>query len=406
MRILFYAINGVGLGHAARLSVLQREIQSHRAVDCLFFSNSRHVHGLFNCPGEIVSASGKVLDGFIETVETFLPDIVVCDTYWPETIIPQLRNAGIRTVLVMRMMIAHIMGQRVLEALESFDTVLLPHHPEELRWTYRKHPSLLRLLESLPIGIVGPIARRAAAPRSEERVIFTVGGGGEWPGASRTNRIGTFLDVFSRTSAMLTQHGFPKPALAAGPLLKANRRLRAHFNLIETKSLHSEFGPNCTVVSRGGYNTCWEAISAGSSLVLCGSHQSEEDVEARGRFLYQARLGRKVPLSVRALFDAIRTARTSRERSALAKWGALVNVGVPVAVDELLGGSFLRARLPLRPTPARNAKAAHVLVWPGPRVRNELGIYRDIRATGTGLHCDGAPPFLSDYLSKLLTVFC
>lgn len=355
MKLFFYAINSVGLGHAARLSVLQKLVERRTGAECRFFSNSLHVDALFGCPGFVVKddtlagpaqRSRRILDGLSRALETFQPDVMVCDTYWPRAIVAELRRNAVRTVLVMRMMHVRIMGAQVVEALEAFDTVLIPHHPEELLWTYRKNPRLLSQIASLPVGIVGPIARRAAVPPLRREVIFTVGGGGEWPGASHANRIETFLSVFSETSALLMRHGHPKPSLAVGPLLKLDGRFQGRFNLIQTTSLHERFGPNTVIVSRGGYNICWEAIAAGSQLALCGSHQAEEDIDARCSFLEHEGLGRKVRLSARALLEAIVRPRTPRESLAAANWSRIVNGGLTVAIDEVLGGSFLRVREP------------------------------------------------------------
>ncbi|HYR84768.1 MAG TPA: hypothetical protein VE422_11880 [Terriglobia bacterium] len=353
MRVLFYATNGVGLGHVARLSILQRRFSRIPSTECRFFSDSSHVHGFFTCPGVIVpddpnesprKAGERLYDQLYRTIETFQPQVVVCDTYWPEPAILELRKNGVRTVLVQRLMNSRIMRRRLDQALDAFDTVLLPHHPEEIVWTYRRSQRLIRFLESLPLGFIGPIARKAERLPHERRVIFSLGGGGEAPVPSGSRRIGAFLKVFSETADLLIRNGYPKPVLAAGPLLRIEGPVDDRFELVRTKALYRHFGPESIVVSRGGYNTCWEAIGSRSSLVVCGPHLAEEDVEARFEFLKLKGLARRSSLSADALFKAIDQHRMPYEEEALEEWSQVVNVGLPLAMDELFGGSFLRAR--------------------------------------------------------------
>jgi predicted glycosyltransferase len=286
--------------------------------------------------------------GFGRALDAFHPDTVVCDTYWPHYPMAMLRTTGVRTILLMRLMNGRIMPGRIRTALEAFDTVLIPHHPVEVSWTYRESPRSIRDLSSEAIGFVGPIARRGrpASGSGAERVIFTVGGGGEWPGASRKNRVPTYLETFHEAAGLLIRRGNPKPVLAVGPLFDVDRRYSEHFILLRTKHLYRRFRKGSIVVSRGGYNTCWEAVAASSRLVLCGSHQSEEDVDARSRFLDHERLGRKVKLSAKALVEAIERPWTKREQLATKRWSALVNAGTEVVVNEILESRFLRSSEP------------------------------------------------------------
>ena len=351
-RILLYAVNKVGLGHAVRLSILQKRLQRRHNASCHFFTDSDHVRGLFTCPGFEAhiphDASGPqraecINRGFNRALDRVQPDTVICDTYWPPYPIARLRDAGVRTILIMRLMNPMLMPERVRTALALFDTVLIPHHPAEISRTFHRHTGAIRYLSSQSVGFVGPIARRARTRSAGAAVIFTVGGGGEWPGAGHANRIPTYLDTFFDAAGLLIRRGHPKPVLAVGPLLELDRNYSERFTLIRTKHLYRHFGEGSVVVSRGGYNTCWEAVGASSRLVLCGSHRSEEDVDARCRFLDHERLGRRVTLSVGALVDAIERPWSELERQATRRWAPLVNSGMAVLLDEVLEPRFLRA---------------------------------------------------------------
>lgn len=243
IRLLFFAVNKVGLGHAVRLSILQKQLQRKRKVSCHFLTDSDHVSGL-SCTGSEVqipgnasmTERGRLIDrGFNAALERVQPDTVICATYWPQYGIEYLRDTGVRTILLMRLMNAMIMPGRVRTAVEAFDTVLIPHHPSEISWTFHRSPGAVRYLSSQAIGFVGPIARRARTPPSTTPVIFTVGGGGEWPGAGHKNRIPTYLDTFFEAAGRLIRRGHPKPTLAVGPLFDVDRKFSEAFTLLRTK---------------------------------------------------------------------------------------------------------------------------------------------------------------------------
>ena len=356
MRLLFFAVNKVGLGHAVRLSILQKRLQREHQVNCHLFTDSDHVSGLFSCPGSearipsgaSMAQRARLIDrGFNQALDRFQPDTVICDTYWPQYPMECLRHTGVRSILLMRLMNAMIMPGRVRTALDTFDTVLIPHHPSEIAWTYKRDPKAIRYLSSQAIGFVGPIARRAPGLKTRppvSPVIFTVGGGGEWPGAGHANRIPTYLETFFEAAGRLIKRGHPKPMLAVGPLFDVDGKYAKRFTLLRTTNLYRHFGEGSVVVSRGGYNTCWEAVAASSRLVLCGSHRSEEDVDARCRFLDHERLGRRVTLSARDLVEAIEHRWSRRERQATRRWASIVNAGTRVVLNELLEPPYLRAR--------------------------------------------------------------
>ena len=109
-RILFYAINGNGLGHVVRLSIIARALMDH--ADIAFYSPCRFADRYW--PGRLFTVDDRLNDrfelnhqqrnllGFHLALNKFSPDIVVCDTFWPETIIRDLQERGIRTILVLR----------------------------------------------------------------------------------------------------------------------------------------------------------------------------------------------------------------------------------------------------------------------------------------------------------------
>jgi hypothetical protein len=471
VRILFYAINHVGLGHVARLSIIQRYLTHHRLADCHYFSESRHAAAFFNCPGILLDgehlgpkARWRLLEsGLRRAIDELRPNVLVCDTYWSEALssIPVLRQRGARAVLVLRMTDRRLMKLRLREALTEFDSILLPHHPRELRRAYRREPDLLRWLDSPEVVPIGPICRTAPRPARRAEVIFSVGAGGEWPRATKANTISSFLTAFADASRLLTDHGHVKPTLAAGAFLRVPPEIERRFNMRRTTTLHQYYGPRTIVVSRGGYNTFWEAVAARSRLVVCGSRNRLDDVKARGEFVRAEGLGRSVLPDGQAIYQAI-VDPWQIEALPTRRWSGIVNAGLPIATDEILGSTFLRAReadreyaaegtddmTALKPKRliarfedvdvhrpsdalisaarlavelgydtrlcdgrAEDNDCVRVLLWPGPRVRNELRISEEIAEkqkrgvnTGLGIHADRMPLFLTEYLLRTFSL--
>src|SRR5580698_2277183 len=99
MPTFFYAINGIGLGHIARLSVLESGLL-RQGERCSFFSPCSFAPAFFWSPGTICSAPANTTlmrKEFNDAVRAFAPDTVVCDTYWLDGEIGELKRKGIRT---------------------------------------------------------------------------------------------------------------------------------------------------------------------------------------------------------------------------------------------------------------------------------------------------------------------
>jgi predicted glycosyltransferase len=312
MPTLFYAINGVGLGHIARLSILEAGLLQ-RGERCTFFSPCSYAPAFFQSPGTVITESiepGNPVfrQKFKDAVQAFSPDTVVCDTYWPGGDIGELKRRGVRTILILRLLNRHILRDRLNEAQTEFCDILIPHSPHEVAWMYREDPALLQQLANGPFNFIGPLCRQAPEPGRDRSILFTLGGGGEQynPGVNtRANILGLYREA---ALAIKEELGL-KPVLLAGPLLPVTEDLYSAFEVIRGKSHeYTLFGPNTVVVSRGGYNTVWEAIYAGSPLILCGSYSGEEDIVTRCDYLQHDHLASFIKFDARALVHAIKEA--------------------------------------------------------------------------------------------------
>lgn len=301
-RILFYAVNGKGLGHVVRLSIIAHTLTDHANI--AFYSPCRFADRYW--PGRLFTVDARLDDrfelnheqrnllGFHLALNKFSPDIVVCDTFWPETIIKDLHEDGVRTILVLRALPNETMEPAIRIATRDFSSILIPHHPAELTSIYRATPELLGQMTTAPCVCIGPVARTTAHSNCRRSVIFTLGGGGDFWIRSETDSVEKFIREYRFVAAMIRDKFGIETIFAAGPFIDRPDRGLSPLKVIRSQNFHEMFGPDTIVVTRGGYNICWEAVAAGARLIIVGEHSGTEDVGARGRFLAAEGLARHV----------------------------------------------------------------------------------------------------------------
>ena len=166
------------------------------------------------------------------------------------------------------------MEQALRLAIRDFSSVLIPHHPAELERAFGASPELIRLMTILPCLCIGPMARTTAHRSRKKSVIFTLGGGGEYWRWTEARSVNRFLDEFKSAATTLMDKFGIEPIFAPGPLLNRDDYKLSPFKVVRSPNLYEMFGPDTIVVTRGGYNTCWEAVAAGAGLVIVGERIS------------------------------------------------------------------------------------------------------------------------------------
>ena len=345
-RILFYPINGNGLGHVVRLSIIAHALMDH--ADIAFYSPCRFADRYW--PGRLFTVDARLNDrfelnheqrnllGFHLALNKFSPDIVVCDTFWPETIIRDLHEGEIRTILVLRALAKETMEPAIRIATRDFSSVLIPHHPAELASIYRATPELLRRMTTAPCVCIGPVARTTAHSNCRRSVIFTLGGGADFWIRPEANGVERFIREYRSVATVIGEKFGIEPIFAAGPFLDRLDNSLSPFKVVRSQNLHEMFGSDTLVVTRGGYNTCWEAVAAGARLIIIGEHSGSEDIGARGRFLAAEGLARHVgevdaSEILKACTDLIERPVPIRDHYLRRS----INSGLSVARDEILG---------------------------------------------------------------------
>jgi predicted glycosyltransferase len=312
VRILFHAVNGVGLGHVARLSWIARAVRIARpAVSCAAVSSCHLASSWFPAPCEVVPCDllepEAHRDAIRDAVRRIRPDVLVFDTRWPPAIPEWIGEMGVRRILVLRAQAPDRMQRVASDAASRFDAVLVPHTQDELRFYYGHSPELIALLGRPPFSAVGPIARVDETIEPRDSVLFTVGAGANYlSGVKDVDDVRSLVAVYAETARRLRAHGRERLHLVAGPMLPALDGVDlGPMRVIRRLDSHVLMSPRAAVVSRGGYNTCWEAIGAASSLVLCSSHSVIEDVGARCRYLATRGFATHTDATAQQIADAV-----------------------------------------------------------------------------------------------------
>lgn len=346
MRLLFYAINGVGLGHVSRLSVLATHLHNrHKNIRMSFYSNSVAAEKIFPMKGDTIVLPDNIppqqrarvaYSGFKSAVEAYQPQIIVCDTHWPRPAIGLLRQNGTRTVLVLRLVSISRAKEVIIKALQDFDLIIIPHSPTEVYELYKSSPEIIKLLAGPKFLISGPIARLQTGFNKDAKVVFSLGGGGEYHNGAGYNSTNTLLDQLHASAKILSESGY-HCVLACGPFLKLRPEQEYGWNVFQTLHLHESLGERTVSVGRAGYNTCWEALGSGGKLVLVGSHSGYEDVAARHTFLTSRKLA-VTAIGQQAIVDAVKVAFVDKWDAAYIKKKSAVNIGLEQIVNRMIYG--------------------------------------------------------------------
>lgn len=317
--INFYAINGIGLGHTARLSVIQNYLSKDQPdSDITAYCRSDKASQFFSCPCvtvpkrrhfmkhmEILGLDWYVWPMMRRRAGQYSDRVVIFDSYWSNKVVTRLKYLGYKLVLVMESHKPEPMHEKMLQASNVFDRIYFPCSSEELEFHYFEHNALWRLLQGEQFKAVGPFVRKPYGSDPEPKIIFTLGGGGDHKNEDPRFRVENYIKEYARASEILQSRGLSNFLLAKGPYMNVDQSL-GPMQILESMRLPDFFGESTVVVTRGAYNLSWEAIAAGARLVTTEfSAVSNEYIESRNRFLASRGYSHETALSGEAIADAI-----------------------------------------------------------------------------------------------------
>jgi len=333
LRVLFYAVNGLGLGHVSRLLAIARALRRLRPeAECLFLTASeadwvisREGFASFKAPSHTTRArAGLDAARHARTVQSatwalvaaFDPHVMVVDTFPAgalQELLPLMRWP-VNKVFVFREQQAALAADAFLqEVLGLYQLIIVPHNRGEMA---------LPLPLAVPAVWTGPILSRErteALPRGEAerrlglpppdgrlRLYINFGGGGD-------PQVGPLL-----RAALAAAAQFPGllAVLAPGPLAGAATEpsgalVVRHYPMAECLAAFD------LALSAAGYNAVHELLHHGVPTAFVPVAKGIDDQEARVARAVAA--GAALRADAATLADALRGLTDAPTRAALAR---------------------------------------------------------------------------------------
>lgn len=310
-RILFYAVNGLGLGHVTRLLSIARALRRLSPTTEILFLTSSEADGVIYREGfaavklpskTIRETCGLKKSTYLKmaqsvswnTIASFDPDVLVVDTYPSgsfEELIPVLRWRQ-KNVFVFREQRRDTFQSNLLAAtLPLYDLLIVPHDEVgqvgELPEPHKARavgPILIRERDEL---FARPRARAALglpADLAEDTLLFygSFGGGGE-PEAARA------LDLTTRAVRSLDTSHRAHLVVGAGPLMRSLPDQQPGLTILSGRYPMLDVLPAFDgAIAAAGYNTVHELMFAGVASTLIPFGRVLDDQERRARDLAEA----------------------------------------------------------------------------------------------------------------------
>ena len=326
-RVLFYAVNGLGLGHVTRLLAIARSLRCQSPqTEILFITSSEADNVIFREGFAAVKLPSKTIretcglkkSTYLKmaqsvtwnTIGAFDPDVLVVDTYPSgsfEELIPVLRWRQ-KNVFVFREQRQDSFQSDLLAAtLPLYDRLIVPHDdvaqvgplPEPAK-ALAVGPILIRERKELLDRHSARAALGLPPTVHDETLLFyaSFGGGGE-PEARRAAELTADAISALGPGAHLV--------IGTGPLQRSLPAPRPHVTVLTGRYpmmdlLHAFDG----AIAAAGYNTVHELLFAGVPSVLIPFGRLLDDQERRARDFADAGACLTCePLTARGLADAV-----------------------------------------------------------------------------------------------------
>lgn len=302
MKILFYAINGIGLGHLNKMILTAKEVRSLRPDwSILFITNSdftellakekfQYIKLPLNDKDLVVSPLQKMIpledyNFFImRALDFYKPQVIVYDAAFPSDMVRYAAQNGIGNVFVMRKdKEEKFLKMLDSQILDSFDYACLPYSKEEFAelGTSKK---ILRLIKRKKIELIGPLVRKSEKPAKKDgkfRILVSAGAGG-WHDTKNflQSAYGACCEIIKKGKDIECR-------IITGPYYDGSLTSSSS-NIIVEKFSHefSDILHNSTfIISQSGYNICNEIIEAKVPAILYPGFRLQEDTLGRAKRL-------------------------------------------------------------------------------------------------------------------------
>jgi UDP:flavonoid glycosyltransferase YjiC (YdhE family) len=302
-RLLFYAVNGLGLGHVTRLLAIARRVRHHAPeAEIVFLTSSeaedvlyREGFAAFKVPSKTLRAEthlraatyARMLHTIaLNLLAAFHPHVLVVDTFPAgvlQELLPVLRWDS-RKVFIYRVQRPEVaLSPLMLNTLPLYDLALIPHQEGE---------ETIPLPQGMPHLWTGPILirdRSEAKPRPEARrqlrlpdegriLYITFGGGGDREMAQ----------AMRLCVEALADSPDVRLAVAQAPLYRQEVPCRPHVTPVAYYPMAELYPAFDGAISAAGYNSTMELLHHGIPTALVPFPRQVDDQEARVQRLAEA----------------------------------------------------------------------------------------------------------------------
>ncbi len=307
MRILFYAVNGLGLGHVTRLLAIAREIRALRPAAQILFLTSSEADSVIYDEGfpavkvpskNIARESGLPARIHVRLLQetawsvfsSFNPNITIVDTFpmgFAYELDPVLKWRTSKFVFIYRRRREEKARKKSFQAeLSRYDLLIVPHEkqqfgiaiPPRVKSIFAGKIIIRSKKDLLPVDRV---IEEHGLPADKKRVLITLGGGGQ---ERLEEIIANILDILKDYPGL-------HPVVAHGNLLR-----RLHTG--GTCTVIKQYFPLCRlynafdyVIAGCGYNTVNELLYFNKPALFLPFERQVDDQEKRAQDLCRAGLG-------------------------------------------------------------------------------------------------------------------
>lgn len=360
LRVLCYAVNGLGLGHLTRLVAVARQMRRlaaamHQPVEIVFLTSSEgdslawlHDFPVVKVPSKTGAHAGGLEPARYRRLarqcvwsafSAFAPDLLVVDTF-PAGSLRELRpvlDMGQRNVFVYRAVRGDAAAAPEFQsALRAYHRIVVPHEfgqdaspvPDDL--AERVHPCGPILLRSRDETLSpGDARERLGLPPDATAVYVSTGGGGD-------QEADAFFAQILRAARRLPDLRF---VFGAGPLYRGAEPHAPNVAWTRRPALMECFRAFDAAVTAGGFNSVWELMHCGVPCLLAPRPRSHDDQERRAALCADAGAGTVLdsldPDTVAAALTALLEPARRDAAARAARTLAPVNDALTAAADTL-----------------------------------------------------------------------
>lgn len=317
LRILCYAVNGLGLGHLTRLVAICRQVRRLAAVlqiptEIVFLTSSEgdvlaalHGFATFKIPSKTLAAAGaldphrhrKIARQWVWNAANLIsPDLLLVDTFPSGSFneLPGILDLGTKNVFIYR-------GVRPEAAAQHAFQAALPLYDRILKLREGDEPEAEGVPEALRDRVVevGPVLLRSVSetyereqarevlglPAEGPAVYVSTGGGGDRDAEA-------LLRELVEAARSLPEARF---VVGAGLLYRGREWAAPNVSWTRRPVLVECFRAFDAAVTAGGFNSVWELMHCGVPCLFLPLPRGWDDQEARVRRCVEAGAGRLLP---------------------------------------------------------------------------------------------------------------